>query len=398
MNRSLLMVILAVLFLGGVVFGVGAIGKSWVKQNVGDLGPALSPIRQNPPQVAGEAIDQLTLPEGFQVTLFSSAAPGARDLQFSPDGTLLVSLRTQGKVIALPDTNADGQADSVVEVLTGLKNPHGLVFRDGKLFVAEERQVSRYTWDESELTATLEKKIVDLPSGGAGHFTRSLVFDSQGNLYISIGSTCNVCDEKDERNASVMITNAEGESPRIYASGLRNAVFMTLRPSTDKVWVSENSRDLLGDNIPPDEINILEENANYGWPYCYGAQVRDSSFGDQPTSYCDNTVVPTAELQAHSAALGLTFVDSRQFPDDWQGDLLVAFHGSWNRSIPTGYKVVRLKVDGERVTGQEDFITGFLKDGQTMGRPVDITFDSLGRMYLSDDKAGAVYVVTGNQE
>jgi len=172
---------------------------------------------------------------------------------------------------------------------------------------------------------------------------------------------------------------------------------MALRTSTDKVWATENGRDLLGDNVPPDEINILQDGGNYGWPFCYGDHVLDTTFGDKTQEYCNGTIAPAFNLQAHSAPLGLAFIDSRQFPADWQGDLLVAFHGSWNRSVPTGYKVVRLKVDGEKVSDQTDFMTGFLQNDQTIGRPVDLTFDSAGRLYVSDDKAGVVYLVSHTQ-
>jgi glucose/arabinose dehydrogenase len=273
-------------------------------------------------------------------------------------------------------------------------DPHGLAFRNGKLFVAEEKQVNRYAWDEAALTATFEKKIADLPAGGAGHVTRSLLFDNDGRLFISVGSTCNVCNEKDQRNATLFVTNEEGENVRVFASGLRNAVFLTLHDVTNEVWVSENSRDLLGDDVPPDEINILSEGKNYGWPFCYGRQMVDSSFGGKDAAFCATTEPPVAELQAHSAALGLTFVDSQQFAGDWQGDLLVAFHGSWNRSTPTGYKVVRLRVDGKNIVDQSDFMTGFLQGNQAIGRPVDLEFDQNGSLYVSDDKAGVVYLIT----
>lgn len=395
MSLNLRTLILGIALLGVIFFAITSFGKNVVKNQIGDLGPAFGPVAETAPQVVGENADaRLTVPGNFSLTVFSKDAPGARDLQFSPEGTLLVSLKNAGKVIALPDANSDGVADKTVDLLSGLKNPHGLAFRDGKLFVAEERQVSRYLWDEQNLTATFEKKIADLPGGGAGHVTRSLVFDNQGNLYISTGSTCNVCDEKDDRNAAVLITNANGEDVRLYSTGLRNAVFLTLRPDSDQVWVTENSRDRLGDDLPPDELNILQANANYGWPYCYGLKVRDNTFGSQPPAYCDQTLAPVVEIPAHSAALGLTFIDSPQFPTDWQGDVLVAYHGSWNRSVPTGYKVVRFTVDGDQVSQQTDFLTGFLQNGQSIGRPVDVTFDSDGSLYVSDDKAGIVYLIT----
>jgi glucose/arabinose dehydrogenase len=349
---------------------------------------------------AGQSADsRLTKPEGYDLTIFSEDAPGARDLQFTPDGTLLVSLRTQGKVIALPDQNNDGHADQAIEVLKGLQNPHGLAFWQGKLFVAEEKQVSRYSWDEQNKTATLERKLFDtpdgirLPGGGGGHQTRSLTFDPQGNLYISIGSTCNVCEQKEPWHAAVVITDQDGNNPRVFSKGLRNAVFLATHPQTGKIWVTEMGRDQLGDNIPGEEINILQENMHYGWPYCYGQRIYDSQFGRQTPEFCQSTVPPIFEMQAHSAPLGLAFVESDQFPADWQGDLLVAFHGSWNRSVPTGYKVVKLDVEGETITGQTDVVAGFLQGRQSFGRPVDVTFDAAGHLYISDDKAGTVYLL-----
>lgn len=381
----------------GVIVSLGlafSLGPALLRQRIGEVRPAFGPAAPSQ-QLAGQPADpRLQVPAGFRLTVFAQDLPSARDLQFSPGGTLLLSQRTQGKVVALPDQNQDGQADRVVELLTGIQNPHGLAFRDGKLFVASERAVNRYRWDEQNLTATWEKQLLDLPAGGGGHFTRSLVFDRQGNLLISVGSTCNVCLERDERHGSVLITNAEGDNPRIYARGLRNAVFMHLHEPSGQVLATENGRDLLGDDLPPDELNILQAGANYGWPYCYGDRVRDLTFGSQPASICDNTQGPTYQMQAHSAALGLTTIASNQFPSDWQGDLFVAYRGSWNRSVPTGYKVVRLALDELKVVGEEDFLTGFLQGEQSIGRPVDVTFDPAGRLYVSDDKGGVVFLIT----
>jgi len=387
----------------------------YAKSKVGDLRPALfssekyqersentaSGLESN---IVGKLADaRLTVPEEFLISEFATGTPGARDLQFSPNGTLLVSLRAEGKIVALPDTNNDGQADKVVEVLTGLRNPHGLAFRNGKLFVAEEQQVNRYLWDENQLTANLEKKLFDtpegvtLPGGGGGHQTRSLTFDQKGNLYISIGSTCNVCLEKNQFNATVMITDEAGSNPRIYSKGLRNAVFLATNPQTDQVWVTEMGRDLLGDNIPPDEINILQDNSDFGWPYCYGRQIYDQNFGKESAAYCQYTLPPIFELPAHSAPLGLAFIESADFPKDWQGDLLVAYHGSWNRSEPTGYKIVRLDVEGNTIKSESDFMTGFLQGSSAIGRPVDMAFNGSGSLFVSDDKSGRIYRITARK-
>ncbi len=391
-----------IILLIGLFFGLAY----FVQKNVGDVRPALLPTvkqSEDTQQQTAHSLNSdspvpqqphpfLNVPDGFTISTFATNTSGARDLEFSPGGVLLVSLRTNGRVVALPDNDKNGQADEVKEVIKGLHNPHGLAFRNGKLFIAEENRVSRYAWDESQLKATFEKKIVDLPDGGAGHQTRSLVFDQKGNLYISIGSTCNVCLEKHSWSAAVIITDEEGNNPRLHSRGLRNAVFLTRNPANDQIWVTDMGRDLLGDDIPPDEINILrQEGSDYGWPYCYDNKIYDQNFGKETAKYCEKTIAPTFRIQAHSAPLGLTFVTSSQFPIDWQGDLLVAYHGSWNRSVPTGYKVVRLHVDGETISRQEDFITGFTQNNQTIGRPVDVIFDNAGTLFVSDDKAGVVY-------
>jgi glucose/arabinose dehydrogenase len=395
-KRTFLILFAVIFLIVGMVF--------FFQRKVGNLGPVLLPAIQpttsstspNPTTDTLNSDTQLSflqLPTGFSINYFAQKTPGARDLQLSPGGTVLVSLMNSGKVVALPDTNSDGKADQNREVLTGLNKPHGLAFHDGKLFVAEVDKVSRYNWDEKNLTATFDKKIVDLPKNAANHTSRSLLFGSDGSLYISIGSTCNVCLEPDERFAAVVKTDADGNNPQVFAKGLRNAPFLAENPDTKQVWVTEMGRDLLGDNIPPDEINILQSGADYGWPYCYGQKIFDTNFNKESASYCDHTSAPTFEIPAHSAPLGLAFISDQKFPADWKGDLLVAYHGSWNRSVPTGYKVVRLKVEGNTITGQEDFLTGFLKGSQAAGRPVDVTFDSAGSLYVSDDKAGVVYLI-----
>ena len=397
-----------IIFFGILLVVILVIAVLWlVKTYVGDLRPVLLPPSKDlieiiEKQQVGNPVDfPLKIASGFKIGVFAKELGKARDLQFSPGGTLLVSSKESGKVFALPDVDNDGKADKTVEVLKDLDTPHGLAFHpfntsDGKqvkLFVAELRGVSRYSWDEENLSAKFEKKLFDLPYNG-NHSTRSIVIDKNGNLFVSLGSSCNVCVEDHHWLATIVVSDTQGKAPRLYAKGLRNSVFIRLNPTTGELWGTEMGRDLIGDDLPPEEINIIREEKNYGWPTCYGSKVHDEQFDhNHKAGECEDTEAPIYKFQAHSAPLGLTFIASAQFPQDWQGDLLVAYHGSWNRSVPTGYKIVRMKVEGNKITADQDFITGFLQGSNALGRPVDVEFDKSGSLYISDDKIGTIYKV-----
>lgn len=373
----------------------------FIKNKIGNVMPAVLPPAQNIISRVNENISEktgqkvelpLNISTGFSIGLFAKDLNGARAMAFTPEGTLLVSLTSSGKIAALADSQNLGSADKIKIVKEGLRNPHGMAFHEGKLYVAEETSVTVYDWDSQNWQLSNEKILFSLPLGGR-HFTRSIVFDKSGKLYISVGSTCDTCIEKNPTNGTVLISDPAGNSPRIFAKGLRNSVFITLNNKTNEIWAADMGRDFLGDDLPPDEINIIRDGGDYGWPYCFGDKVYDKNFGQKDASYCENTISPIYNIPAHSAPLGLTFIDSKQFPTDWQGDLLVVYHGSWNRSIPSGYKVVHMKVKGNEILGEEDFLTGFLVGNQAVARPVDLVFDKAGSLYISDDKAGYIFKV-----
>ena len=355
------------------------------------------------PAVAPAAIP-FKLSQGFTLAIFAAHIPGARVLALDPEGTLLVSLTRQGKVVALPDKDDDGQADRVVTVLQGLNNPHGLAFGPEdppRLYVAETDQVAGYDYDPEQLKATNKQKIIDLPPGGR-HVTRTLLFlppPREHRLLIAVGSDCNVCEEKDWRYAKILVADSSGANLETYASGLRNSVFMAVHPLTKHIWATDMGRDYLGDNLPPDEINLIMEGEHYGWPWCYGKRVHDDRF--DPTGshrqFCTETLPSFIDLPAHSAPLGLAFFP-KAWPKEFRYNLLVAYHGSWNRTEPTGYKVVRFKLDpaGNPIDA-EDFITGWLTPQGPLGRPVDILIKDDGTIFISDDKAGVVYRVVFNR-
>ncbi len=334
-------------------------------------------------------------PKGFLLGVFAKDLGSPRDLQLSPGGVLLASIPAQNRVVALPDRNNDGIADQVVDIVKDLRNPHGIAFFNGKLFIAEETSIKRYLWDESDLVATFDKELFNLPQGG-NHVTRSIIFDKKGALYVSIGSSCNVCFESDDRRAAIMVSDADGNSPQVYAKGLRNTVFMAGHPQTGELWGADMGRDYLGDFTPPDEINVIKSNRDYGWPLCYGGKIHDTVFDNNQyiVDPCAKTEPAQFGFDAHTAPLGLKFIESQQFPLDWQNDLLVSLHGSWNRTSPIGYKIVHLKLSGNDVVSQSDFLWGFLnRDQKVVGRPVDVEFDSEGSLFISDDKNGMIYKV-----
>ncbi len=395
MKKVLLILVIIITFFSAAYY--------LLKQKVGNVMPVILPpkVIENvipsgnkiTPKIGEKTNLPFTLYSGFNIGVFAKNLIGARDLEFTNDGTLIVSLTSSGKIVALSDTDNDGLADKTKTLISNLKRPHGLAYRDGKLYVAEETAVSSFDWDEANWKLTNKKLLFSLPAGGR-HFTRSLVFDKSGKLYISIGSTCDVCAEKNPMHGSILISDPAGSAPRIYARGLRNSVFMTLNAKTDEIWATEMGRDFLGDDLPPDEVNIIKEE-DYGWPICYGDKTHDTDFDKNVYTEdpCFFTISPVYKIPAHSAPLGLTFIDSKQFPDDWQGDLLVAYHGSWNRSTPTGYKVVRMSIEGGKVVSSEDFLSGFISGNQALARPVDLIFDKDGSLYISDDKAGYIFKV-----
>ncbi|MFN8540652.1 MAG: sorbosone dehydrogenase family protein [Thermomicrobiales bacterium] len=359
--------------------------------------PATTTIRvpQSANQTALTEEHTLTLPSGFQIAVFAAGMSKTRFLAWSPEGDLVASdmASSDGKVYILPDRNHDGTADDRVIFARGLENPHGLAFHDGFLYIAEEERVIRLPWRGGQPAASSSEVVIpNLPGGG--HYTRTIGFGPDGKLYLSIGSSCNVCDEQDDRRAAIVQYNADGSGGRVYAKGLRNAVGFVWRPGSDELWATNNGRDGLGDDIPPETINLVRDGNDFGWPYCHNGRIKDKEFGRLGS--CDKVTRPAFEMQAHSAPLGLTFYSGSAFPADYNGDLFVAFHGSWNRTTPTGYKVIRARFANGQPTGKtEDFITGWLgASGNAWGRPVDVSVGPDGNLYITDDALGIVYRVS----
>ena len=369
-----------------------------------NFGTISIPRHTSPSTTAGELRD-FSVPAGFHIYRFAQNIENARVMVFDPQGTLLVSETSAGKIVALPDHNEDQVADEVITVLSGLKRPHGIAFdctayESCHLYVAEEDALDRFSYDPKTMQASNKEKVADLPGGGR-HFTRTLLFmptPYEHTLLISVGSSCNVCNEQDDKRAKILAYDTKTGKIEEFAKGLRNAVFLAINPTMGAIWATEMGRDGLGDDVPPDEINIIEKGKNYGWPNCYGDNIHDSDFDHN--TYIRNPCMSPFEtpahinLQAHSAPLGIAFVPEEGWPETWWYDAIVAYHGSWNRTSPTGYKLVRIPLDAKgRETGPiEDFITGWMNSsGTTIGRPVDVLTQPGGTMYISDDQSGVIY-------
>lgn len=360
------------------------------------------------PLPSGDVASFLTVPDGFTATIFSRDVPHARVITRDPKGTMLVSEAgnaPDGKVVALPDLNGDGKADKTVTVLSELNQPHGIavICSTGKscvLYVAETGSLKSYTYDADTMTASNAKELTVLPTG-AGHFTRTILPAADNkSLFVSIGSDCNVCTEKDPLRATIQKFDLATNKLTPFATGLRNSVFMALNPVSGELWATDNGRDLLGDFTPPDDVNIVRQGGDYGWPICYGQNIHDADFDKKhyASDACAGKTPSHIEIPAHSATLGLAFIPEEGWPSDWGNDLLVALHGSWNRSTPGGYKVVRVHLDakGNQVGEIQDFVTGFIPAGtkstdDVIGRPVGLLAEPGGVMYVSDDRQGAIY-------
>ncbi len=364
------------------------------------LKPPSEDITKKLPQ--GSDLDTpLTIPTGFRLAVFADlrkiGAP--RVLTFDTDGNLVASIPSAGKVIVLPDKNKDGIADQVIDLIHDLDRPHGITFTEGTVYVAETDRVVRYAYHKENMTIGSSQELFKLPSGGR-HFTRTIKIH-EDKLYTSVGSSCDTCSESDWQRAAILVSNLDGSDLKVYAKGLRNTVFFTF-DNAGRMWGNDMGRDFLGDNLPPDEVNIIENGKDYGWPKCFGKNIHDSKFDKTlyrlapGANICEGLLMisSTFDYPAHVAPLGIVFIDSPIFSKEDQGDILAAFHGSWNSSIAVGYKVVKLDVEGSRVVKMEDFITGWLKGRDVLGRPVDLIFDKDGVLYISDDKANLVYILT----
>jgi glucose/arabinose dehydrogenase len=339
----------------------------------------------------------LYLPSGFHISVFSQQSGWPRFMAVGPDGATYVSRYGSGQVVKLPDANHDGVADTTIVVAGGFTLPHGLAFRGDTLYLADGGGV----WRFDPGVASPVHLISDIPTGG--HASRTIVFGPDHLMYVSIGSSCNICTETDARRAAVVRYHLDGTLDHVFASGLRNSVGLAFNPTTGALWATNNDRDDIGhqgaindvamtDSLPPERINILLDSKNYGWPRCY---LPNRPNPEYPTADCSTAQGPAITFTAHSAPLGLAFYTGTMFPAEYRGDVFVALHGSWNRTAPTGAKVVRVHVQNGMPVSVTDFIVGWqLAGGTRWGRPADILVLPDGSMLINDDLSGRIWRVT----
>ncbi len=349
-------------------------------------------------------LEKIILPEGFEIKIYADDVENARSMAISPSGTIFVGNRNEDNVFALKDTDGDNVIDKKYLITNKLKNmPNGVAFHDGDLYVAEVNKIWKFENIEENLSYAdkfdeyLEEPILisdDFPSD-RHHGWKYISFGPDGKLYVPVGAPCNICESRNEIYASITRMNSDGSNREIYVKGVRNTVGFTWHPETKQLWFTDNGRDMLGDNIPPCELNkVTEKDQHFGYPYCHGNDIGDPEFGGEYS--CSDFVMPVQNLGPHVAPLGLKFYTGKMFPDEYKGDIFIAEHGSWNRSKKIGYRISRVKIENNKSVGYETFIYGWLDDDEqeAWGRPVDILILEDGSMLISDDKANVIYRVT----
>lgn len=339
---------------------------------------------------------RIQVPNGFTISTWATDLPNARFLRITPAGDLLVSQPRSGRITLLgADSDRDGAPDVRLVLVEGLNRPHGLDLHDGWLYVGETDAVARVRFDPATRTVSgpIERVVTGIPHSG-NHWTRTLRFGPDGWMYVSIGSSCNACEEEDERRASLMRFRPDGSAGEIYARGLRNNVGFDWDPQTGVLYGTDNGRDLLGDDTPPCELNRIERGGDYGWPVAYGDKVPDPDFGEGRSERIRASRPPAHAFGAHTAPLGITFLRAESWPAPYRGAALVALHGSWNRTRKQGYEVVSLHFGERGNVAERKFVRGFELEGDVIGRPVDVAEGPDGAVYVSDDYTGSIYRVT----
>lgn len=343
-------------------------------------------------------LDRITLPPGFTIDLYATGVANARSMALGPSGVLFVGTRRAGgggSVYAIVDADKDHKADKVHTIATGLNMPNGVAFRDGALYVAEVDKVWRYDGIETRLANPPAPVLVSdgFPSD-RHHGWKFIRFGPDGLLYVPVGAPCNICERDDPRYTSIMRMKPDGSNLEVYVSGVRNTVGFDWHPVTKELWFTDNGRDMLGDDLPPDELNrATAKGQHFGYPSCHGGDLKDPEFGDKRP--CSDFVPPARNLDPHVAAIGMRFYTGTMFPAEYRNQIFIAEHGSWNRTKKIGYRVTLATLDeAGRVVSYEPFAHGWLQEEKAWGRPADVQVMPDGALLVSDDQAGAIYRVS----
>lgn len=343
------------------------------------------------------SLNALTVPPGFSINVYAEV-PDARSMALSPAGILYVGNKDGNKVYAVQDTNGDFVADKKWVLDSGLNMPNGVAFKDGDLYVAEVSRILKFAGIESKLDQPGEPEVIyDQFPTEAHHGWKYIAFGPDGKLYVPVGAPCNIC-EPDSIYAAIHRMNPDGTGLETYARGVRNTVGFTWQPDTQALWFTDNGRDMMGDDVPPCELNAAPQSGmHFGYPYCHGGTIADPEFGSKQP--CDAFVKPAQNLGAHVAPLGLKFYTGTMFPEEYRNQIILAEHGSWNRSKKSGYKLSLVKVNNGQAISYEPFVSGWLNDEtqEVSGRPVDVVEMPDGSLLVSDDQAGKIYRITYSQ-
>lgn len=343
---------------------------------------------QDQPQ--GLPLDKIKLPAGFSIEKWADV-PNARGLALGSNGTVFAGSFAEGKVYAITDT---GGARQVRPIAFALQSPIGVAFRDGALYVSAISRILRFDDIEAKLDQPGKPKvIIDTYPPEKHHGGKFIAFGPDGYLYVPVGAPCNICEADPDKFSLISRIKPDGTGYEVFARGVRNTVGFDWHPETKELWFTENGRDWMGDNIPPDEINRApEKGMHFGYPYCHGGDIPDPKFGAKRD--CSKLVPPVAKLEAHVAALGMRFYTGDMFPAEYRNGIFLAEHGSWNRRNKIGYRVRFVKVENTKVVKQDVFAEGWLDKEEAWGRPVDVLVMPDGALLVSDDYAGVIYRIS----
>jgi glucose/arabinose dehydrogenase len=343
-------------------------------------------------------VERIKLPPGFTIRVWARV-PGARSLARGPRGAVFVGTRSDGGVYAVKPGTSPEVGGKVVAIARGLNSPNGVAVRDGALFVAEISRILRFDDIEARLDAPPQPVVVtDRLPRDTHHGWKFIAFGPDGWLYVPVGAPCNICERAEPVYAAIHRMKPDGSQMELYASGVRNTVGFDWHPETKELWFTDNGRDWLGDDSPPDELNRAPRpGMHFGFPYCHGGNLADPEFGSKQP--CSKFEPPQQRLGPHVAALGMRFYTGAMFPEAYRNQIFIAEHGSWNRSTKIGYRVSLVRLQNGRAVSYETFAEGWLGKGLlgfggVWGRPVDVLIMPDGAMLVSDDYAGAIYRIS----